>query len=325
MSSKFPSLSVLSNSTQSPPNLDLVCSLGAQLELTGERDTVRSLVFSGGLIRSSVGAHWGKRYGSESCVFCELGNGEVGEGEMRGRRNRKKVSQNKGEKRQRRIGRRRIEKRHDSLSLAVIGWSLRELRAMEIWSSLISHWADLALILDHWGVKKFIKYAFVDQQSKFEVLGSSPPNYSSSDITDLKDNLTKYLKTYSIIMGFKFSLLFLTFVVEAMSFIMLPPFNFVQEQYLVGNNFATDGEIAEMATPSFGPRSLFAVTVSTEPLYLGSCPTTQNLRNGHIMGGHSISIYSLKMLLNGAKQILPLEVKLNKDPMHLLSLNIGLL
>ena len=66
----------------------------------------------------------------------------------------------------------------------------------------------------------------------------------------------------------------------------------VQEQYLVGNTFLTEAEMAEMATPFFFRATPFlsevlpsAVTVSTELLVLEGCPTSQNVRNGHIMGG----------------------------------------
>ena len=69
----------------------------------------------------------------------------------------------------------------------------------------------------------------------------------------------------------------------------------VQEQYLVGNTFLTEAEMAEMAemaTPLFFRATPFlsevlpsAVTVSTELLVLEGCPTSQNVRNGHIMGG----------------------------------------
>ncbi|KAG1714743.1 Multidrug resistance-associated protein 4 [Nymphon striatum] len=46
----------------------LMGSLGAQLELTGERDTDRSPVCGGELISGSVWAHWGKRNGLVSSV-----------------------------------------------------------------------------------------------------------------------------------------------------------------------------------------------------------------------------------------------------------------
>ena len=59
----------------------------------------------------------------------------------------------------------------------------------------------------------------------------------------------------------------------------------VQEQYLVGDTFLTDAEIAEMATPNLHKVLPSAVTVSPEPLDIGGCLTTQNVRNGLIMGG----------------------------------------
>ena len=60
----------------------------------------------------------------------------------------------------------------------------------------------------------------------------------------------------------------------------------VQEQYLVGNTFPIDGEIAEMAMPFLREVLPSAAIVSPEPLDIGGCLTTQNVRNGHIRGGH---------------------------------------
>ena len=65
----------------------------------------------------------------------------------------------------------------------------------------------------------------------------------------------------------------------------------VIEQFLVGNTFATDGEIGQMATPIFIFVLPTAITVSPEPLDLEGCVTTQNVRNGHIMGGQSLCVH----------------------------------
>jgi len=59
----------------------------------------------------------------------------------------------------------------------------------------------------------------------------------------------------------------------------------VIEQFLVGNTFATEGEIGQMATPFFSHVLPPTITVSPEPLVLEGCVTTQNVWNGHIMGG----------------------------------------
>ncbi|KAG1674791.1 hypothetical protein GQR58_014937 [Nymphon striatum] len=75
--------------TDRSPVFVVVGSLKAQSELIGERDIGRIPVFVSGLIRSSIGAHWGnsyglesfvcwwahwgKRYRSDSCVCCSLG------------------------------------------------------------------------------------------------------------------------------------------------------------------------------------------------------------------------------------------------------------
>ena len=58
----------------------------------------------------------------------------------------------------------------------------------------------------------------------------------------------------------------------------------VQEQYLVGNTFTIAGEMGEMATPFLHEVLPSAVTISPEPLDIGGCLTTQNVRDGHIMG-----------------------------------------
>ena len=54
---------------------------------------------------------------------------------------------------------------------------------------------------------------------------------------------------------------------------------------MVGNTFPIDGEIAEMATPFLREGLKGAATVSPEPLDIGGWLTTQNVRNGHIVGG----------------------------------------
>ena len=59
----------------------------------------------------------------------------------------------------------------------------------------------------------------------------------------------------------------------------------VIEQYLIGNTFANDGEVGEMATPLFKRRAIATTTVSREPFIVEGCATTQNVRNGHFMGG----------------------------------------
>ena len=59
----------------------------------------------------------------------------------------------------------------------------------------------------------------------------------------------------------------------------------VIEQYLVGNTFANDGEVGEIATPLFKRSAIANTTVSREPFNVESCVTTQNVRNDHNMGG----------------------------------------
>ena len=59
----------------------------------------------------------------------------------------------------------------------------------------------------------------------------------------------------------------------------------VTDQCLIGNTFATDGEIGEMATPLFSEDLPLTTAVSSEPFGLGGHVTTQNVRNSHIMGG----------------------------------------
>ena len=60
----------------------------------------------------------------------------------------------------------------------------------------------------------------------------------------------------------------------------------VQEQYLVGDTFPIDAEIAEMTMPFLREILRSAIMVSPELLDIGGCLTTQNVRNGHIKGGH---------------------------------------
>ena len=54
--------------------------------------------------------------------------------------------------------------------------------------------------------------------------------------------------------------------------------------YLVGNTFTIEGEMGEMATSFLREVLPSAVTISPEPLNIEGCLTTQNVRDGHIMG-----------------------------------------
>ena len=54
---------------------------------------------------------------------------------------------------------------------------------------------------------------------------------------------------------------------------------------MVGNTFTIADEMGEMATPFLREVLPSAVTISPETLDIGGYLTTQNVRDGHIMGG----------------------------------------
>ena len=66
--------------------------------------------------------------------------------------------------------------------------------------------------------------------------------------------------------------------------IVCPELNSSGIQYLVGDTFPIDAEIAEMIMPFLQEVLRGAATVSPEPLDIGGCLTTQNVWNGHILG-----------------------------------------
>ena len=57
---------------------------------------------------------------------------------------------------------------------------------------------------------------------------------------------------------------------------------------MVGDTFPIDGE---MAVPFLYVIPSYDTTVSPEPLDIGGCQTTQNVRNGHIIGVSDIVSY----------------------------------